>query len=267
MKTKLLLIATLLFSALFSKAQPCFADPYFQGSLPGVYGTLPTGYLNQDYSGVLFVVTDTLNSFIPNAYYVTYSRIHSISTLPDGFTFTAGYNNGDNWTNNGTFPDWDPKVGCVIISASAQSVNAALGLYNDVEFPLLIKVDECVSDDLTQLPCYWTSTYNAYKTYNKTLRLSKTVGIAETNPNQFSVGNSYPNPASGEITIPFNAPKSETVVLKIYSQLGMLVYQTLMQSVMGKNQFTLNTTSLPAGIYSYRLSNGTQSINRKLVVE
>ena len=67
----------------------------------------------------------------------------------------------------------------------------------------------------------------------------------------------YPNPASNELSISYQAPQTGMVQLRIVDLQGHIVLEQQQQSNAGKNETTLNISSLPSGLYL--LSNGIKS--------
>ena len=86
-------------------------------------------------------------------------------------------------------------------------------------------------------------------------------------PEEFSLEQNYPNPFNPSTKIEFRVASSEFVQLKIYDVLGQEV-ATLVNEVKapGIYQVTWNATGLGSGVYLYRLTAGSFSDVRKLVV-
>ena len=71
---------------------------------------------------------------------------------------------------------------------------------------------------------------------------------------QFSILNSYPNPASDNINIEYFIPESSGITIEIYNIYGLRLYSSTAASLQGKNTITLDLNSLSSGIYFCRLS-------------
>ncbi|KAA3661987.1 MAG: T9SS C-terminal target domain-containing protein [Calditrichaeota bacterium] len=91
-------------------------------------------------------------------------------------------------------------------------------------------------------------------------------------PNEFALGNNYPNPFNPETTINFSLEKSEHVTLRIYNATGQLV-RTLVNEQMNAGEWKINFNGLDgygrrlsSGVYFYQLRNATQQITRKMVL-
>jgi hypothetical protein len=87
-----------------------------------------------------------------------------------------------------------------------------------------------------------------------TLRLTGSPGAAV--PKEFSLKQNYPNPFNPSTTIAFDLPVNAEVTLAIYNLLGQLV-ATLIdhQQMTGESHtVTFTASSLPSGMYFYRLS-------------
>jgi hypothetical protein len=84
-------------------------------------------------------------------------------------------------------------------------------------------------------------------------------GIPRLPPQDFSLGNAYPNPFNSAVTISFVVPRTSGVKLKIYDLLGREV-QILVNSTLAASDYHArwdsrdkNGVDLPSGVYFYRL--------------
>lgn len=80
---------------------------------------------------------------------------------------------------------------------------------------------------------------------------------------RFQLGHNRPNPFTRATIIPFSLPKQATVALRVYNQLGQLVWQT-------EGRFPAGTTELEvqldqAGLYYYSLDTPWGKATRKMV--
>lgn len=92
-----------------------------------------------------------------------------------------------------------------------------------------------------------------------------TVGINEVAANLASFSN-QPNPFNSFTTITFAAQKSAAYTLKVVNMLGAVVYQEQISAEPGVNSIRLDRNNLPAGVYVYSISNGTHSVNNRMMV-
>lgn len=86
-------------------------------------------------------------------------------------------------------------------------------------------------------------------------------------PVQFSLGQNYPNPFNPATTINYALPEGCYVTLKVYNTLGEEVAAPVngMQAA-GYRSVTLDAGALPSGIYIYRLTAGSFTLVRKMVL-
>ncbi len=102
---------------------------------------------------------------------------------------------------------------------------------------------------------------------------SKEVEAEVTGPVEFSLKQNYPNPFNPVTTIKYSIPDTKTsserfpVVLKVYDILGneaaVLVNE---QKPAGNYEVKFDGSSLPSGVYIYRLTSGKYSKTRKLML-
>jgi hypothetical protein len=86
-------------------------------------------------------------------------------------------------------------------------------------------------------------------------------------PKQYSLEQNFPNPFNPTTTIRFALRNQSTVDLSLYNILGQSVL-TLMNGELpaGEYDVTLDATTLPTGVYFYRLTAGAFVQSRKLVI-
>jgi len=74
-------------------------------------------------------------------------------------------------------------------------------------------------------------------------------------PAAFTLHQNYPNPFNPTTTIRFDLPEDAVVTLKIYNSLGQEVASVLDRAEMyeGEQEVSFDATSLPSGIYMYRI--------------
>jgi|YelNatPaOPRAMG01_1025707.scaffolds.fasta_scaffold01001_6 hypothetical protein len=87
-------------------------------------------------------------------------------------------------------------------------------------------------------------------------------------PNKFDLSNNYPNPFNPSTTIKFSLAKSGNVSLKIYNIVGQLV-RTVVDNELknsGTYEVQVNMDNLASGVYFYNLTQGAQSITKKMIL-
>ncbi len=86
-------------------------------------------------------------------------------------------------------------------------------------------------------------------------------------PAAFSLAQNYPNPFNPSTNIEFSLPEVHFVTLKIYDMLGKEI-ASLINKTMNAGTYTVqwNAANATSGVYFYRLTAGTYSITRKLML-
>jgi photosystem II stability/assembly factor-like uncharacterized protein len=98
-------------------------------------------------------------------------------------------------------------------------------------------------------------------------RLTDFSVVKPTAPSDFTLDQSYPNPATFNTTISFTVKKLSNVSLVITDELGRQISLIASQEMtFGKHSFNWDAHSFPSGIYTYRLTNGINSLTRKLIL-
>lgn len=86
-------------------------------------------------------------------------------------------------------------------------------------------------------------------------------------PEQYVLGQNYPNPFTTTTAIPFSLPSAASVSLKVYDVQGRLV-ATLLDGMQPSGQHTVswNASDLASGMYFYRLEQEGTTLSRSLML-
>jgi hypothetical protein len=89
----------------------------------------------------------------------------------------------------------------------------------------------------------------------------------EAVPLEFGLFQNYPNPFNPETKIGFMIKSEEFVKLDIYNSTGELVKTLVNQSMLpGKYSISFDATALPSGVYLYRITAGSFTRTRKMLL-
>lgn len=86
-------------------------------------------------------------------------------------------------------------------------------------------------------------------------------------PTSIALAQNYPNPFNPVTTIQFALPEAQNVRLSVYNMLGQEV-AVLVNGVQaaGTSRVSFDATNLSSGMYIYRLTTGTESVSRKMLL-
>ncbi|MCX7835888.1 MAG: carboxypeptidase regulatory-like domain-containing protein [bacterium] len=87
-------------------------------------------------------------------------------------------------------------------------------------------------------------------------------------PHGFVLEQNYPNPFNPNTSIRFVLPREERVTLKIFNTMGQEVATLVNQTKLNAGKYTLsfNASSLPTGVYIYRLQAGSFVESKKMIL-
>ena len=90
-----------------------------------------------------------------------------------------------------------------------------------------------------------------------------------TNVNEFITGmiNVFPNPAQNHVTIEFENHTGSDYTISLINHLGQTIRNLQTGAAEGQNQAELDLNGVEAGFYLIRIDNGTEVINKKLLVQ
>ncbi|MGB0917120.1 MAG: T9SS type A sorting domain-containing protein [Flavobacteriales bacterium] len=301
-KTLLTLIAGVL-TAGFASAQ-CNTDPSLSGepfglwpdSLETVYTCTGCGDATRVVQLVTF--TDTVIPFeiVPGnptevTVYVDAFKILDVRNVPTGMTYGTNVEASADadaqwgyWYNGGDVPNQTSTQGCVYISGSEDQWNALAATENigtgigavQLEIDVDVRVGGSNPDLSTVIaPGTWLSgvpeslgggaiTVDDYWLVAQ----NSGVGIVEVDDRKFMLVNNYPNPFTGITNISFNAPHDMTgLEFNVYSILGSKVHTAKLDAERGVNNIEFNGSQLSSGLYIYTLSDGVNTLTRKMNVK
>ena len=124
------------------------------------------------------------------------------------------------------------------------------------------------SDNLNSITRAREITQYAHEEYKR--NFSTIVGVNEKNeelPSQFYLSQNYPNPFNPTTSIEYQVSSSEKVSLKVYDILGREV-KTLVNEIKapGTYKITFDASQLASGVYLYRLTSGSFTQTKKMMV-
>lgn len=90
--------------------------------------------------------------------------------------------------------------------------------------------------------------------------------VDELNEEKLTVGQNFPNPVSGETTIPFSLEKPSNIEVRILDVTGKLVYSNDFGVFNnGYNEIQISDLDLTSGIYTYQVISNTFTANKTLL--
>ncbi|MBN2746587.1 MAG: T9SS type A sorting domain-containing protein [Bacteroidales bacterium] len=244
MKKVLLFLGFFAFSLnlAFSQCTPVpFPGP--QLTVPDTSQGLPPAVATQPYDITVHVnipQTFTLNGIpIP----VDSAGLITITGLPTGFNFITNSPNNF-WPAN--------SYGCIVIQGNPTM--ADVGSYN-----CLVQIDGYVANLTTPVPV------------NQKFKLhvldSNHVSVEEVVGNEFSVSQNVPNPVEEKTAITYYLPTPSVVHFEVFNMAGARVLSNVEKGLKGYNVIYFNRQNLPAGAYFYKVSTGSTSIVKRMMVK
>ena len=109
---------------------------------------------------------------------------------------------------------------------------------------------------------------NYYKLNDYNVNLSVNAILDKENVSTYSLVQNYPNPFNPSTVIEYTMPGASNVILKVYNALGQEI-QTLVNQYQsaGKHRVEFNAANLPSGIYIYRITTGSYTELRKMILQ
>jgi hypothetical protein len=93
------------------------------------------------------------------------------------------------------------------------------------------------------------------------------VGVNSSNPTEYKLYDSYPNPFNPSTTLRYSIPEASLTTLKVYDELGKEVATLVNETKSaGIYEVEFNASNLSSGIYYYTLQAGSFSKTNKMIL-
>jgi hypothetical protein len=241
------LLTCFIFTSLFVSAQ-CTIDTSITHNVDGIYPdtitNLPHSHVAVAYStDIQFkIAPSTLYSGITVA--IDSIKIITVTGLPPGFTYLCT-------PSNCVFPGGTSA--CVLLQGPAPT-GAMIGSY-----PIEVIVKGYARP--LGFAVVVDSTITGYK-----IVIDSTTGISDVDRLTFSVGQNTPNPAKEYTNIGVNILHNADVTVTVSNVIGKKVLEHSYNLQRGKNTISLDVHNLMPGIYLYTISEGRNTITRRMIV-
>lgn len=242
------LIILLCFIFVLSGNSQCVPDTSITHNQPGIYPDsatgLPHAFVGIPYSSVIqvFVPLDTVYNGFP----ATIDSINAtnVTGLPPGFTYICT-------PSNCSFPGGTSA--CILLQGPAPTTGM-IGTY-----PILVELD--VYGRVFSIPQTIQDVNDNYS-----IVIESTTGLWSVSNGSFAVKQNSPNPFGRYSNIPVNSKVNGYINLKITDLLGNVVLNQQRSVQKGINNISVDALNFEAGIYLYTISDGKNSVTRRLVV-
>ncbi|MCU0405575.1 MAG: T9SS type A sorting domain-containing protein [Ignavibacteriaceae bacterium] len=123
-------------------------------------------------------------------------------------------------------------------------------------------------ESITGILWFGFSNYKLFPRKNDDFTGLSDIGDEANLPAEYSLSQNYPNPFNPSTKIEYSLPVEGNVTLKIFNILGQEVRNLINNELMsaGRHTVTFEATSLPSGVYIYRLQTGNYSSNKKMIL-
>ena len=236
-------------------------------------------YFNSNLTYEAFAYNRQSNLLYYSLYQVEYPKIHSfdLTTQIDSIVFDTQYDTNDNcwWTyNNFQEMEWSPDSSRMAFFSYILDAGGTIYTYSPAD-ERLYKYTNCGGEGY-EYHLKWLNNdtivyFNATLGYVYGFVLDDPLWIKQTlQPDIHSsieLYQNYPNPFNPTTNLSFVIGQSSFVTLKVYDVLGNeIVTLVNEEKPAGKYSVNFDASSLPSGVYVYRLNAGGYSTARKLVL-
>ena len=255
---QILLFALVAFSVqTFAQTNPCVPNMELQDSLFGLWPdtieNLAEGNINIYYEDYVQIKTPATAGEVPDVpeEYAMFT-IDSIGLveaqgLPEGIEMSCS-TPSCNYNGN--------EVGCVTVYGITDTSGV---------FDLTFVVDGWITVFFQPLAMSDVVGYVEIDGYKLIINGDGT-SIDVVYTNSFSVLQNAPNPVTDKTAIYYNVVNNQKVTFEVFNMLGAKIKSESLSAKKGVNQINLDASQFDAGIYFYTLSNGDQTISKRMIV-
>ncbi len=217
--------------------------------IPDSATNLPHAFATYPYSTdiQLWVPHDTTAPIV-GVVPINYYKITNVTGLPAGFTYVC---------NPSTCQFPHDAAGCIHVSGTAPT-NTMIGTYN---------LNVFITGNVTLPIVGATDVPDTIKYYKIVIDSANWAGIASVpTPTHFEVYQNSPNPVNGVSEIQYFSPVNAKITFKVVNVLGTMIQNKTFEGKTGMNSIYISSRDIAAGVYMYSISNGTQTITKRMVV-
>jgi len=277
-----------------------------QGGFDGQSSCMAEEMLNLEERGAAAFIGYTRYGWVASSYLLAEQFVHGLynidSRLGPANTYSKLFysvyrdlNYGLNLFGDPSLPVWtgDPDSLSVthpqLISLGENSFQVTVareGLPAESVLVTIIKQDSCLFRGFTEISGHisihfdtgidsgvvLTASQSGARPYQVNLATTLVLDADDNNqqdflPEDFWLGQNYPNPANPATVIGYNLPSGGEATLELFNLLGQRMLAIEEKGLMaGYHEFTLALDRLPSGIYFYRLLSGEESQCKKLIL-
>lgn len=236
----------------------CVVDPNVSsGMSPDTIQGMQPAFVGQIYQQDFTLVVPSDTTF--NGFPVTIEDVFLIEV--DGLP-TEGNFDYDCSISNCTFPGG--SSGCArVFTPSIAPLVGQIGSY-----PLTIVADAHISGFAIPSGTLASTLVGniEYDGYYLVIAEQTPVSVEQVGNNQMKSLIAYPNPTNGNTTIEFAMGYNSEVTFTVTNLLGASVNVQNLSTTKGLNRIQFDATNVPNGVYFYTITDGKNTISKKLIV-
>lgn len=245
---KILLSIALLGSAVAASAQ-CTPDPTVNSGIsPDTATGMSVAYTGQAYSEVFTFVVPQDTTYQGQTVTISYIQLDDVTGLPTNFDYACN-------PSNCKFPGGTKK--CAEVYSSTNPTTSQIGSY-----PLTILATPYI--DFFGSPTSVGQT--TYDGYYLVIEDGAMAGVSHVGEGQMKSLIAYPNPTNGNTTVEFAMGYDTQVTFTVANLLGEVVNRQMLSAPRGLNRINFDASDLSNGIYLYTITDGKNTISKKLIV-
>ncbi len=155
-------------------------------------------------------------------------------------------------------------AGSAVTNSSVYAFNGSYRLPSDASDKINNSIEHSVEEFTDLLAVVWVQNPTTKEIYQSAFS-SFTIGMDQQTRNDI-IRNIYPNPATDKVNIELNIPSTENVTISLINNLGQQIQVNNMGSISGAQNFTLNTSNLPQGIYFVSVTIGNKKYSKPIQI-
>jgi hypothetical protein len=229
----------------------CTPDPNVtSGISPDTASNLPPAYTGQAYDEVITFKVPQDTMYLGAPITVAFVKLDSVTGLPNNFTTNCT-------PTNCQFPGGQNS--CVRLYSTSDPTVPQIGAY---QLGIFATPYVLISQFLPPV----ASTQSSYDGYILLIVEGEPATIERLQPETFKSLMAIPNPSNSNTRIQFASGYNTEVTFTVTNLLGKTMMVQKFAATRGVNEINYDVSSLANGVYLYTISDGKNTVSKKLVV-
>lgn len=249
---KKILLSILMLGAAGAASAQCTPDPSVSSGIsPDTVAGMQVAYTGQPYSQVFTFVVPADTNYSGTTVTIDHVTLDDVTGLPTNFDYICNPSNCE-------FPGGTKK--CVELVSTSDPTVPQIGSYPVT----ILATGYIIAPPFINTPTSVGQT--TYDGYYLVIEDGANQGVEHVGKGDMRSLIAYPNPTNGNTTIEYAMGYSSEVTFTVTNLLGEVVNRQVLSATKGLNRIYFDASQANNGVYLYTITDGKNTISKKLIV-